>query len=138
MTISYSASIKIAKLDTVETTVGTAPTATIYNGSVPTNADTALAGNTVLALGTLPSDYFSGASGTATVTKAKSGTWTLTGQSGAGTGTVGTFFRIIGTGGTVQGTFGATGSGADMTADNASIANAQVITVSTFTITSGN
>jgi hypothetical protein len=136
MTISYSATVKNAKLDAIETTISTAPELRIYNGTAPATADTSLSGNTLLASGTLPSDWLANASGGA---KAKSGTWTLTGQSGASTGTAGTFFRIYAsTTCHMQGTFTVSGGGGDMTADNASIANAQSITVSTFTITSGN
>jgi hypothetical protein len=141
MTISYSSSVKIARLDQVETTVGTSAILRMYNGTAPATADTALSGNTLLAEGTLPSDWMGAASGSGTVTKAKAGTWTLTGQSGASTGTAGTFFRIYASNGTtchVQGTLTATGGGGDMTIDNNSIANAQTITVNTFTLTGGN
>lgn len=140
MTISYSATVKKARLDAVETAIGAAPLLRIYNGTAPTNSDTALSGNTLLAEGALPADWMAAAGNTGnTATKAKSGTWTVTGQSGAGAGTVGTFFRIYDAAGTnchMQGTFGT--SGTDMVADNASIANAQVVTVSGFTLTGGN
>lgn len=138
MTVSYSATVKNAKLDAIESTISTSPLLRIYNGTAPATADTALSGNTLLAEGTLPSDWMAAAS---TSSKAKSGTWTLTGQSGAGSGTTGTFFRIYASGGTtchMQGTFTVTGGGGDMTADNASIADTQTVTVNTFTITSGN
>ena len=136
MTISYSATVKNAQLDSKDTTIGPARKLRIYSGTPPANADAALSGNTLLAEGALPSDWLANASGGV---KSKAGTWTLTGQSGAGAGTAGTFFRIYDSAGTnchMQGTFGA--SGTDMTVDNNSIANAQVITVNTFAITSGN
>jgi hypothetical protein len=134
MTISYSNTVKNAKLDAIETTISTAPELRIYNGTPPATADTALSSNTLLASGTLPSDWLGAASSGA---KAKAGTWTLTGQSGAGAGTAGTFFRIYAsTTCHMQGTFGA--SGTDMTIDNNSIADTQSITVSSFAITSGN
>jgi hypothetical protein len=138
MTVSYSATVKNAKLDQVETTVSTSPKLRIYNGTAPATADTALSGNTLLAEGTLPSDWMASASAGS---KAKNGTWTLTGQSGAGSGTAGTFFRVYDNAGTtchMQGTFTATGGGGDMTVDNNSMANTQSISVNTFTINSGN
>lgn len=138
MTISYSTTVKNAKLDAIETTISTTPELRIYDGSVPATAGASIGASTLLASGTLPSDWLAAASGGA---KAKAGTWTLTGQSGAGTGTVGTYFRIYDAAGPtshIQGTFTVTGGGGDMTADNASIANAQVITVFTFILTSGN
>ncbi len=138
MTISYSNAVKNAKLDAIETVISTSPELRIYDNSVPANASASLGSAVLLASGTLPSDWLAAASSGA---KAKAGTWTLTGQAGAGTGTVGTFFRIYDAAGPtsqIQGTFGVTGGGADLTADNASIANLQVVTVSTFVITSGN
>lgn len=107
MTISNSATVANAKLDQEETTIGTAPLLRIYNGTIPASADTALSGNTLLAVGTLPSDWMNAASAKS---KTKLGTWTLTGQAGAGAGTAGTFFRFYDTAGTnchKQGSFGA-------------------------------
>lgn len=138
MSLQYAASIRNAQLDALETDVGTAPILRVYNGTPPANVAAALSGNTLLAEGTLPSDWMAAASAGA---KAKSGTWTLTGQTGASTGTAGTFFRIYASDGTtakVQGTFTASGGGGDMTADNNSIADGQSVSVSTFTITAGN
>lgn len=142
MTVSQSAVVKQAKLDAEETAMGTSVILRLYSGTIPTNADTALSGNTLLAEGTLPSDWMAaaGAAGNV-VTKAKSGTWTLTGQSGAGAGTAATFYRIYASNGTTcheQGSVTATGGGGDMTLDNNSIANAQSISVATFTKTAGN
>lgn len=138
MAIQYATSIRNAQLDAIETDVGTLPLLRIYNGTIPANVGTALSGNTLLASGSLPSDWMAAASAGA---KAKAGVWTLTGQVGAGTGTTGTFWRLLDTAGTTakaQGTFTVTGGGGDMTADNANIANLQVITVNTFTVTAGN
>lgn len=134
MGLQYAASIRDAQNDAVETDVGTSPLLRVYNGTPPANVAAALSGNTLLAEGTLPSDWL----GTSSAgVKAKAGTWTLTGQSGAGAGTAGTFFRILTSGGTakIQGTFGAS---SDMVPDNNSIANGQTVTVSTFGITRGN
>ena len=138
MTIKYSAAVRNAQLDAIETTISTTPKLRIYDGTPPANVAASLSSNTLLAEGDLPSDWLAAASSGA---KAKSGTWTLTGQSGASTGTTGTFFRVYkadGTTAAIQGTFTVTGGGGDMTADNASIANAQVVTVNTFQITAGN
>jgi hypothetical protein len=138
MSITYSFAVIDAKNDALETAIGTSPKLRVYSGTAPTNARTALSGNTLLAEGSLPSDWL-GASSSGV--KSKAGTWTLTGQSGASTGTVGTFYRIYDSAGTTcheQGTFTVTGGGGDMTSDNASIANAQVITVSSYAKTGGN
>jgi hypothetical protein len=106
MTASYSATVSNNKLDSIETTIGTGPQLRLYNGTPPATADTALAGNTLLAQGTLPSDWLSNASGNV---KAKLGTWTVTGLPAAGAGTVATFYRIYDSTGTTchdQGTLG--------------------------------
>jgi hypothetical protein len=138
MTRTYSFAVADARNDAVETAIGTAPKFRLYSGTMPTNARTALSGNTLLAEGALPSDWMSASAGGV---KAKTGTWTLTGQAGAGGGTAATFYRIYDTAGTnchEQGTVTATGGGGDATMDNTSVANAQSITVNTFQKTDGN
>lgn len=82
--------------DAIETTWGTAPILRLYNGTMPATPATALSGNTLLAEGTLPSDWMADSSAGV---KSKSGTWTLTGQSGAGAGTNATFLRYYDSGG---------------------------------------
>lgn len=132
--MQYSVSVRNARLDVVESTISTAPLLRIYSGSMPADCATAASG-TLLAEITLPSDWMAAAS---SGTKAKSGTWTD--SSANATGTAG-YFRIYDSGGTtchVQGTLTATGGGGDMTLDNTSIASAQSVTVSTFTLTAGN
>lgn len=132
--MQYAASIRTAQVTAIETDVGTSPFLNIFNGTPPANVAAALSGNTLLAQGTLPSDWATESGGVLS----KSGTWTLTGQSGAGSGTAGTFFRIYASDGTtakIQGTFGVA---AEMVPDNNSIANAQTVTISAFAITAGN
>lgn len=117
--------------------VGPAPTLTLYNGTEPATCATALSGNTVIATGTLPAAWLNAAS---SGSKTLNGTWTLTGQSGAGSGTAPTFFRILDAASNVhyQGTVTATGGGGDMTLNNTSIANGQSITISSFTLSAAN
>lgn len=139
MALQYSTTIRNAQNDVLETTINAGNTETpilrVYNGTPPVNVAAALSGNTLLAQGTLPIDWLTAASNGL---KAKNGTWTLTGQAGAGAGTAGTFFRIYAQDGTtphIQGTFGV---GADMVPDNNSIANGQTVTVNTFNLTRAN
>lgn len=133
--MQYAVSIRDAQNDAMEADVGTAPIMRVYNGTPPANVAAALAGNTLLAQGTLPSDWMAASSGGV---KAKAGTWTLTGQSGAGSGSAGTFFRIYASDGTtakIQGTFGV---GQEAVPDNNNIANGQSVNVATFSVTRGN
>ncbi|MDV7392299.1 hypothetical protein RZS08_13125, partial [Arthrospira platensis SPKY1] len=86
----------------------------------------------------LPSDWMSAASAGS---KARLGTWSGTGAAGAGSGTAAGYFRIFDSAGTtchMQGTVTITGGGGDMTLDNPNIAQNQVVTVNTFTVTAGN
>lgn len=134
MAVQLSVSVRNARLDTVESTIGTAAILEIRSGSAPADCATADSG-TLLASMTLPSDWMAAAS---SGSKAKSGTWSD--ASANNTGTAG-HFRIKDSGGTtchIQGTVTASGGGGDLTLDNTSIASAQSVTISSFTITDGN
>jgi len=134
MALQYSVTVRNAQLDAVETTVGTAPLLRIYSGSAPANCAAAASG-TLLAEATLPSDWMAAAS---SGSKALSGTWQDASANAAGTAG---HWRLYDSGGTTchaQGTVTATGGGGDMTLDNTSIASAQSVTITSFTITAGN
>lgn len=134
MALQYSVTVRNAQLDAVETTVGTAPLLRIYSGSAPANCAAAASG-TLLAEATLPLDWMAAAS---SGSKALSGTWQD--ASANATGTAG-HWRLYDSSGTTchaQGTVTATGGGGDMTLDNTSIASAQSVTITSFTITAGN
>lgn len=133
MTIQYSVAVRNARLDVVESTIGTSPVMTIRTGAAPVNAATANSG-TVLATLTLPSDWMNAAS---SGTKTLNGTWQDTSADNTGTAA---HFRIHDSGGNchIQGTVTATGGGGDMTVDNTSFASGQQFTVTTFTLTAGN
>ena len=133
MAIQESVAVANARLDAIETTVGTSPKLRLYSGAMPANCAAARTG-TLLCEMTLPSDWLAAASAGA---KAKSGTWTGTGAAAGSAG----YWAIMDAAGTtchMQGTVTATGGGGDMTLDNIVIAAAQVVTVSTFTLTDGN
>lgn len=133
MAIQYKVSLNNARLDQIETSIGTAPLMQFFTGSMPADCATADSG-TKLVDSALPSDWMNAASSAA---KTKNGTWTLTGIAAGSAG----YFRIRDSGGAavyMQGTITATGGGGDMTLDNIVIAVSQVITVNTFTITAAN
>jgi hypothetical protein len=133
MSLQYSQAVLNAKLDSIETTISTAPLIKFYTGAPPATCATAASG-TLLGSTALPSDYLSNA---AAGVKSKTGTWTGTFSAA---GTVG-HFRITDSAGTtahVQGTVTATGGGGDMTMDNNVAANLQAWTVNTFALTSAN
>jgi|SRR5882672_6819206 len=134
MALQYSTSVRNAKLDAVETAIGTDAVMKIRTGAQPADCGTADSG-TVLATLTLPTDWMAAASGG---TKAKSGTWQDTSADNTGTAA---HFRIYASDGTtchIQGSVTATGGGGQLTVDNTSFAAAQSFTVTSFTLTAGN
>lgn len=131
MAIQFSTAVRNAALDVIETTIGSGPTLEIRTGTVPANCAAAATG-TVLATLALPADWMAAASGGS---KSMSGTWQD--LSADATGTAG-YYRIIqGAACHIQGTVTATGGGGDMTLDNVSIAAAQQVNITSFTITAG-
>lgn len=134
MTVQLSVAVRNAKLDAVETTIGTAAILEIRSGAQPANCAAADSG-TLLASLTLPSDWMAAASGG---TKALSGTWQDASANATGTAA---HFRIKDSGGStchMQGSVTATGGGGDLTLDNVSIASGQSVTITGFTLTEGN
>lgn len=134
MAIQLGTSVRNARLDAIESTIGTSAIMKIRTGAAPANCGTADSG-TVLATHNLPSDWLAAASGGS---KAKSGTWEDTSADAAGTAA---HFRIYDSGGAtchLQGTVTATGGGGDMTVDNAVFAAAQAFSITGFTLTDGN
>lgn len=132
MALQYSAAVRNAKLDAIETAIGTTAVLKIRTGTVPATVATADAG-TVLATLTLPSDWMAAASAGA---KAKAGTWQDASADATGTAA---HFRIYASDGTtahIQGTVGT--SATDMIVDSVSFTAGQSFTVNTFTITEGN
>jgi len=133
MAIQLSTTVRNARLDAVETAIGTSPQLRLYTGAVPASCATAASG-TLLATITLPSDWLSAASNGS---KAMAGTWSGT---GAAAGTAG-YYRIYDSTGTtchLQGTVTATGGGGDMILDNTSIASSQAVSVSSYSLTDAN
>jgi hypothetical protein len=132
MAIQLSTTVRNARLDQIETTIGTSPIMKIRTGAAPADCATADAG-TVLATLTLPSDWLAAAS---SGSKALSGTWQDASADATGTAA---HFRIYDSGGTtchIQGTVGT--SATDMIVDSTSFTATQQFNVTSFTLTDGN
>lgn len=131
MALQLAVSTRNARLDAIETDLGTSPTLEIRTGAAPADCATADSG-TVLATLALPSDFMTAASAGS---KAKSGTWQDLTADAAG---VAAHFRLKTSGGVckLQGTVGQ-GSG-DLSVDNTNIAAGQTVTVTAFTLTDAN
>jgi hypothetical protein len=133
MAVQLSVAVRNARLDAIETVVGTTPKLQIRTGAQPANCAAAASG-TLLAEITLPSDWAAAASAGS---KAMSGTWQVNAVA-AGTAA---HYRLVDSAGTTcheQGTVTATGGGGDLTLDNTSIASGQQVTITTWTKTDGN
>ena len=135
MALKYSVTVRNARLDAIETTVGTSAILKIRTGAPPANCAAADSG-TVLSTVNLPSDWMAAA---ASGEKSKSGTWEDTSADATGTAA---HFRVYDSGGStchIQGTITtvAVGTG-DMLVDNDAFAAGQNFTVSSFKITSAN
>lgn len=134
MSLQLSVAVRNARLDAIESTVGTSAVMKIFTGSAPANCAASNSG-TVLATLSLPSDWMAAAS---SGSKAKSGTWEDTSADNTGTAA---HFRVYASDGTtchMQGTVTITGGGGDLEVDNVSFASGQSFTVTAFTLTDGN
>lgn len=130
----YSDAVRNAKLDAIETTIGTGAILKIRTGAAPANVAASATG-TVLATCTLPSDWMGAASGGV---KSKAGTWEDT--SADATGTAG-HWEITASNGTtrhMQGTLTVTGGGGEMTVDSLSFTAGQAFAITSFSITDNN
>ena len=133
MTVQHSDTVRNARLDAIETTIGTAPYLDIRTGAQPANC-AAVDGGTELVHMALPTDWLAAAG---TGTKAKTGTWSTTADAAGSAG----HYRLKNTADSVcheQGSVTATSGGGDLELDNIVIALAQTVTISTWTYTEGN
>lgn len=129
MAVQFSTTVRNAMLDAITTQAGASALVRIYSGTKPTNANTALSGNTLLAELTCGSTFAPAAS---------SGTLTLNAitqdASADATGTA-TFFRVLKSDGTTvvwQGDVGTSGS--DLNLNTTSIASGGPVSVSSWTL----
>lgn len=131
MTIGYAAALRNAQLDAITTRAGNAAVLRIYSGVRPATGG---AETTILAELTCGTPFAAGASG---------GTLTLgaiTSDSSANNTGTATWFRIQSSGGThvLDGSVGASGSGADLILSTTSIVSGATVAVTAATITRGN
>ena len=129
--MQYSTSVNNARLDAVETTIGTAPTLKLYSGAAPANC-AAVDSGTLLASIVLPSDWMASA---ANATKAGAGLpWS--GTASAGSAATPTHFRLFqGATCAMQGT---AGIGTGECQVNGTITSGQTVSVSSFKINAAN
>lgn len=129
--LKYAVALKNAKLNQIASQIGNAGVLNIYTGTQPTNPDTALSGNTLLAALTCGTPFAPNASGGVLTANA------ITSATAGNTGTA-TFFRLTTSGATaiVDGSVGT--ASADLVLTSTSITSGQTVSVSSLTITSAN
>lgn len=133
MALQYSATIYLARLDQITTTIGASAKLNIYSGAAPANCAAADTG-TLLATLVLPASWMAAASGT---TKVLAGSWTVAASGGAAA--TPTHFRIKDNAtNLVCGCQGTAGIGSGDLQVNGTITSGQTVTVSTFTLTAAN
>src|SRR3990172_2518394 len=132
MAIQLSTAVRDARLDQIETTVGTSPSLEIRTGAQPADCAAASTG-TVLATMALPSDWMTAA---AAGVKGKSGTWQD--ATADATGTAGHFRIFQGATCHMQGSITGSGGGGDLELNNTSIVILQQVTITQFDLTDGN
>lgn len=140
MAIGYSDGAAGAKMGStgLNAYIGANAILRTYSGTRPTNANTAIGAQVLLGQWTCNATAFGTVSGkTLTANAIAAGA----GQTGAGTGTAMTWFRLFQSNGTTvvcDGDVSGTAGAGDLKFDNVSIANAQVANITGFAITEGN
>lgn len=130
MTVQLGTTVRNARLDQIETTVGTSPKLQIRTGAQPADCAAADSGTLLIEI-TLPSDW---ANNAASGSKTKLGTWSGTATA---TGTPG-HFRLKDSSGTTTHMQGSAGVGSGDLNFDGSITSGQTVTVNTFTLNEGN
>lgn len=133
MALSFVTALRNSRADAITTRAGNAALLRIYSGTRPADANTALAGNTLLAELTCATPFASGAaSGVLTF-------GTITQDSSANATGTATFFRLVQSDGTTVVMDGSVGtSGSDLNLVTTSITSGQPVQISSAVITEGN
>lgn len=132
MAVQLSVAVRNARLDAIETTIGSSAILKIRTGAQPATCATADSG-TVLATLSLPADWMAAASAGA---KALAGSWADSSADATGTAA---HFRIYDSGGTTCGMQGTVGTAAtDLIVDSTSFTATQAFTITAFTLTDAN
>lgn len=134
MTAKMTNAAAIAALNAATALVGASGKIRIYSGTVPTDADAALSGNTVLAEFAGSADFFPDATdGTGKATTTANAISNDTSADATGTAT---FFRILTSANAAvfQGSITATGGGGDITVSTVSIVAGATISITSLVL----
>jgi hypothetical protein len=134
MSVQFSVAVRNARLDAIETAIGTAPILRILTGSKPATCADSQTG-TLLVEMTLPSDWLAAAS---SGVKAKSGTWEDPSANAGGTAG---YFRILDSSGTtchMQGNCTDLAGAGPLKLTSVVVVSAEPVSVGIFDLTDGN
>ena len=129
--LKYAVLAKNAGLDAITSGVGASGFLDIYTGTQPTNPDTALSGNTLLAHLPLSATFAPAASGGVLTANA------ITSAAAGNTGTA-TWGTLTTSAGTRKVDFTVGTSGADLNLNSVAISSGATVAVSSFVITAAN
>lgn len=129
--LKYAVALKNARLNLINTQIGSSGLLSIYSGTQPTNPDTALSGNTLLASLALSATFAPSASGGVLTANA------ITSATASATATA-TWATLTTSGGTRIVDMSVGTSGADLNLSTTSIVSGATVAVSSLTITSGD
>lgn len=131
--LNFSDAVRNARADAITTYTGNAGLLRIYDGSQPTDADTAIGAQVLLAELTLGSPLASGASNGVLTLGA------ITQDSSANNTGTAAWFRIVKADGTTLVADGTVGtSGCDLNLTSTSITSGVAVSITSFVITEGN
>ena len=129
--LKYSNGTRDAQQQGLITYAGTGCKISLYNGTQPANANTAISTQTLLVTLTIAGSFGTDSNGTITLSSVTNGTAVATGT--------GQFFRIFKSDNTTVVMDGSVGtSGCDMNLNNTSIATGQVVSITSGTIIRAN
>lgn len=130
--MQLSDTVRNARLDTIESTIGPSAVLKLFSGAPPANCAAADPAG-LLATLNLPADWMAAA---ASGSKALLGSWTATASGGASTAPAS--YRIYNSAGTTCHLQGPAGVGSGELQVNGSITSGQTVTVTAFTINDPN
>jgi hypothetical protein len=128
VSFQYSVTVRNARLDVVESTIGASAVLKVFSGAEPANCAAADPGG-LLATLNLPADWMAAA---ASGSKAKLGTWSAT-ASGSGQAASWRIYEATATTCHMQGN-----CTTDLIPDNSNVVVGQTFTVATFQLNAGN
>lgn len=130
-----SVAVRNARLNAIETAIGTAPILQIRSGSTLPATEGAAATGTLLASLTLPSNWLADAASGA---KALAGSWVDSSANASGTPGHYELFASDGTTRHLAGSCSGPSGGGELVLDSDEITSGQEVTVTSWTITAGN